>query len=168
MGDSDRWYVVRTLRAKERLAQNHLRFQGFTGYLPMHQKTLRRAGRFQTSEGPLFPGYLFVNLDLGRDRWRSVNGTVGVAYLLMVGEKPVPVPRGLVEDLQSVFSGQGQSRPSPRFAPGDRVRLASGPFARMVGELQAIEGAGRVRILLEVMGRETPVWTKIGGILPAA
>lgn len=163
-----RWYVVRTLRSREILAQNHLRNQGFQNFLPLHRITVRRAGKFQSKDAPLFPGYLFVSLDIDRDLWRSVNGTVGVAYLISMRDRPVPVPRGLVEKLQLVFSGPDLQDSAPRLALGDRVRVILGPFADLVGQLQEIDGAGRVKILLEVMGREAPVWTKVGSLRPAA
>lgn len=163
-----RWYVVRTLRAREVLAESHLRNQGFQNFLPLQRITVRRARKFHSKEAPVFPGYLFVSLDLGWDRWRAVNATVGVAYLISVRDRPVPVPRGLVEKLQLVYPSPDQQDLAPDLAPGDRVRVVSGPLAELFGQLQEIDGAGRVKILLDVMGREALVWTKAGSLLPVA
>ena len=48
---------------------------------------------------PLFPRYLFVRLDIGRDRWLSVNSTTGVSRLFTQAGRPVAVPFGVVENL---------------------------------------------------------------------
>ena len=56
---------------------------------------------------PIFPRYLFVVLDLDRDRWRSVNGTFGVARLVMMaGDRPQPAPHGVVEALVALADGR--------------------------------------------------------------
>ena len=53
----------------------------------------------RTVRAPLFPRYLFVILDLERDRWLSVRSTVGVSRLFTQDGRPVPVPVGIVESL---------------------------------------------------------------------
>src|SRR6516164_8065361 len=55
--------------------------------------------RLRTVQAPLFPRYIFLILDLGRDRWLSVRGTVGVSSLFTSEDRPVPVPEGIVETL---------------------------------------------------------------------
>ena len=47
---------------------------------------MRHARKILNVRAPLFPGYLFVSLDLTRDRWRSINSTYGVLGLIMGGE----------------------------------------------------------------------------------
>src|SRR5258706_16252721 len=76
-----RWYAVNCLSNREFLASSQLRNQGFRTFLPRRLTTRRHARKFDTVMRPLFPGYLFVQLDLSRDRWRSINGTLGVVRL---------------------------------------------------------------------------------------
>ena len=78
---SKRWFLVHTLPKKERKAELHLAAQGFRPYLPQFQKTVRHARQLRTIQSPVFPRYLFVTLDLERDRWLSVRSTVGVCGL---------------------------------------------------------------------------------------
>lgn len=167
-GDN-RWYVARTNRSREQLAEEHLNRQAFRTFLPVLPRTRRRNGKFHTRLAPVFPGYIFVNLDLERDRWHSVNGTFGVGYLIASGDRPTPVPPGVVEVLKVAFDTSNlREEPLPAFTVGDKVELTTGPFANMVGELLETSSGGRVKILLEVMGRETPIWTVAKGVLPAA
>jgi transcriptional antiterminator RfaH len=162
-----RWYVVRTQASREFKAQAQLQRQGFQTFLPRYAKTVRHARKSKVVSAALFPRYLFVALDLERDRWRSVNGTIGVANLVMGGELPTAVPRGIVEALLAACRPDGFIDLSERFAIGDRVRLLSGPFADLVGELARFDGAGRVTVLLKLLGGEVPVRVARSALMPA-
>jgi transcriptional antiterminator RfaH len=96
-------------------------------------------------------------LDLARDRWRSVNGTIGVSTILQTGGMPAPVPSGLVEHLQSRTSESGQLGFEDQFAPGSEIRIVGGPFDRLFGVFQRLDGEGRASVLLEIMGRPIAV-----------
>ena len=71
-----RWYLVHTRPNSERKAEINLEAQGFKTFLPQIDRTIRHARRLTTVRRPLFPRYLFVCLDIGRDRWLSINGTI--------------------------------------------------------------------------------------------
>src|SRR5262245_32931993 len=71
-----RSFLVRTHAKCEKKAQGHLVAQSFRIFLPQIQKTIRHARKLTTVQAPLFPGYLFIALDLDRDRWLSVRSTV--------------------------------------------------------------------------------------------
>src|SRR5213594_3582300 len=78
LGNGHRWFAVHTLSFGEARAQANLENQNFRAFLPKRQKTIRHARKLTTVEAAFFPRYLFVALDLHRDRWRAVNGTFGV------------------------------------------------------------------------------------------
>jgi transcriptional antiterminator RfaH len=152
-----RWYVVHTLPVREIRARTHLENQGFVTFLPQRQKTVRHARKFKTVVAPFFPRYLFVVFDLMRDRWRSINGSMGVASLIMQGDLPQPVPVGVVETLQALMDNRGQLNFEKSFRVGDRVRLTAGPLAEKIGICDRLDDAGRVRVLLDIMGGQIPV-----------
>jgi len=163
-----RWFVVCTQPNREMRAEQQLMRQGFRTFLPRHRKTVRHARQFRTVNAPLFPRYMFVSLDLGRDRWRSVNGTFGVSHLIVGGDRPVSIESGIVEDLISATDSSGLISAGPDVRPGDRVRFSDGPFAGRVGELLALDGNGRVRVLLEVLGTRVSVSSDRAGLVSAA
>jgi hypothetical protein len=104
----ERWYVVHTRFQCERGAVQQLNRQGFCTFLPLKPKAWRHARRQGTRFVPLFPRYLFVRLNLGRDRWRSVNGTFGVHGLVTGADhRPQPLPKGVVENLAAVADDRG-------------------------------------------------------------
>src|SRR4051812_18862867 len=122
-----RWYVVQTQTNREHLAVEHLSRQGYEVFFPRQRRTVRHARRLTERLSGYFPGYLFVALDTGADRWRSVNGTIGVRGLIMGADRPAAAPVGLVEALRAEADAQGCLTPPPDYGPGDRVRLVSGP-----------------------------------------
>lgn len=164
-----RWYVVQAQPHREKRADFHLRQQGFQAFLPLHQKTIRHARQFRTVHAPFFPRYLFVRLDLGRDRWRSVNGTFGVSSLIMEGELPAPVPPGVVESMLATADPTGLVSTTPRLSVGDTVRIVRGPLSGLIGELAALDDNQRVKVLLDILGKDTLVAVDAArvGLVPA-
>jgi transcription antitermination factor NusG len=152
LASGERWYAVQTLAKREAGAQAHLAAQGFHVFTPRILKTIRHARKLRTVCAPAFPGYLFVVLDLNRDRWRSVNGTFGVAHLIMGKETPQPVPVGVVEALVDSLDDAGLCRFEQALVEGQAVRVNVGPLAQALGELVRLDDKGRVRVLLDVMG----------------
>lgn len=163
-----RWYVVKTLTRRELYAAQQLENQGFTTFLPKQLKTVRHARRVQTGFAAFFPGYLFVQLDLGRDRWRSVNGTFGVSYLVMQGELPIPAPAGVIEDLIAASDERGVLTAGPWLEVGQRVRITQGPFADQLATVERLNNAEGVRILLEIMGGQVPIDARREDLISAA
>src|SRR6478672_7839706 len=94
LGPGERWFVVRVLSHQENRAQFNLQRLGFRNFVPRLRRTVRHARRLQETLKPLFPGYIFIIIDLSKQRWRTVNGTFGVASLIMGAEQPKAVPLG--------------------------------------------------------------------------
>jgi len=165
---NERWFLVHTQPKSEWKAKLHLGAQGFRPYLPQIQKTIRHARKLSTVRAPLFPRYLFVALDLERDRWLSVRSTIGVSRLCTTQDgRPVPVPIGIVESL-IVRSDGSVTRMDAGLVKGQQVRILSGPFVDFIGTLERLDGAGRVQVLLKLMGTAVPVSLHRSALLPAA
>ena len=163
----DRWYAVQCLSHREPGAAANLENQGFRVFLPRRRKTRRHARKIDSVLVPFFPGYLFVMLDLTRDRWRSVNGTYGVAGLVMQGDKPVSVPRGIVEALQESCDDAHVLRWEPELKPGQPVRILTGAFADLIGELDRLYASARVRVLLDLLGGRVPALVSRESVISA-
>jgi transcriptional antiterminator RfaH len=166
IGEGRRWYVARSHPHKEAYAAENLRNQGFQPFVPRIRKTVRHARRMRTVMAPLFPRYLFVSMDLARDRWRSVRGTFGVASLVMAGERPQPVPSGIVEHLIANSAPTGEIDLRPELTEGQQVRVTTGPLAEKIGRLVRLDDVGRVSVLLEILGSEREVEMAAGSLMP--
>ncbi|HBN21865.1 MAG TPA: transcriptional activator RfaH [Holosporales bacterium] len=152
-----KWFVAQTQPGKETLAESHLLRQNFQIFLPLYCKTIRHARRTQEVLRPLFPGYIFVSLDLDKDQWRSINGTRGVSHLLTQEDhKPLPVPNEVVETLQKEQEEQGSialGSLANAFKSGDTIRITEGAFAEHVGTIEGLSDKDRVQLLLRFMNR---------------
>lgn len=146
-----RWYAVRVQPNQEAVAEENLRRQSFRTFIPRTLKNIKHARKIETRKVPFFPGYGFVEMDLERQRWRSINGTRGVLHLIMARETPTPVPRGVVEEFLEFSDADGIVDLSRGLAVGSKVRLRAGPFAGAMGFLTGLDEKGRVEVLLHIM-----------------
>ena len=161
-----RWFVVQSQPHKELLAARNLENQDYRVFLPRLKKTVRHARRSKTVHAALFPRYLFVALDIERDRWRSVLGTVGVVTMIMDSGGPKPVPGGVVETLCQAAASDGIVTFTDSLALGARVRFLDGPFAEQVGEVVRLDDKDRVAVLMELMGGERLVVARPSSLMP--
>ena len=151
------WFVVRTKSNAEERAVWHLKNQGFEVYLPRYRKQVRHARKTQTVLRALFPGYVFVYMNPERQRWRSVNGTVGVVSLVQFGDKPHPVSGVIVADIRAREEDGAVSLAPQGLQKGDHVRVREGAFEDHMALLAEVCDQKRVILLLELMGRKVRV-----------
>lgn len=163
-----RWYVVATRPSQEERATENLRRQGFDVWFPRVQRTRRRARRFDTVLCPLFPGYLFVRLDLGGDHWRPISSTFGVRRLICGDSGPCALPEGFVAELMSQCEGGILWDHVRRLEAGSKVRVVTGPFVDCIGTLICADSATRVRLLLSVLGGAVETVLPSAAVAPAA
>lgn len=153
-----RWFVVQAQPNAEHKAVFHLNRQGFATYLPRYLKRRRHARRVDTVAAPLFPRYLFVSIDMGVQRWRSIFSTVGVSRIVCNGEMPTAVPDQVIENLRArEHDGLVKLDFRPSFRIGDKVRLLDGAFADCLGLYEGLKDGDRVALLLDLLGRKVRV-----------
>jgi len=149
------WFVVRTQSRAEEKAMQHLTNQGFVAYLPRYRRRVRHARRNEIVLRPLFPGYLFVHLDLDHCRWRSINGTVGVREILTNADTPLVVSTRIVDEIKAREDESGAVKlAAPSFARGQAVRLLEGPLTDVNGLFEEMRDENRVILLVSLLGRE--------------
>ena len=165
---SARWYAVKCQPNREATAAAHLANQDFRVFLPRGQRVRRHARKVDVVLAPFFPSYLFVRLDLTRDRWRCVNSTHGVSSLVMQGSAPAAVPAGIIEQLQARCDARGVIDLNIELKPGQPVRILTGALADFVGELERQDAVDRVRVLLTILGKPTSVVLPRTSVVPAS
>lgn len=152
-----RWFAAQVKPRQERLALTHLERQGFTAHCPVISRSRIVRKRPARVREPLFPGYVFVALEGDGQRWRSINGTIGVLRLVTFGAQPAAVPHGFVERLMELVDDCGDVTFEEALQPGDAVRIIGGPFDDLCGSLAGSAGSQRVTVLLQLMSGETRV-----------
>ena len=151
------WSCAQTHPHQEALAIRNLRRQHFDAFYPL----FLAPNRFRRlAPHPVFPGYVFVQLDSEAYNWAPINSTLGVRRLLTQpapGDYRRPAKIGFIEDLHHRLRIHNPSaEPEDTLPPGTMVRIRRGPFAERVA-LVTLSTADRVRLLLEVFNRDTEV-----------
>jgi transcriptional antiterminator RfaH len=164
-----RWYAIRSKPRSESTAQAQLERQGFRVYFPRVLQPARVRGRWTERIEPLFPRYLFLQLDVGKQSLTPVRSTVGVTDIVRFGAEYATVPDEVVRELASRAEPEtGLHRlGKPLFERGARVQVSEGPFSGLEGVFECSKSEERVSILLDVLGRQTRVRIPAGQVVPA-
>lgn len=152
------WFLLYTKPRQEEVALTHLQNQHYHAYLPrLLGETLRR-GRKCVQSMPLFPRYLFIQLQVGLEgpSWAPIRSTRGVSHFVRFGQKPVQVDHRLIEALRQAEAGQGQS-PAPLFEPGERLRITQGPYTGLTAIFRMEDGESRASVLIELLKKPVPL-----------
>ena len=149
------WYALYTKPRKEHQVDATLRGQGIETYLPTVQRKVRRRDR--PDRVVYFPCYLFARIDLTVVPRSTIDWMPGIRRIVGTGGQPAIVDDGIVEMVRQRLDvieevGYGNLK------QGDRVRIISGPLRDLEAVFdKPMSAANRVRILLDVVGRMTPV-----------
>ncbi len=159
-----KWYVVLTKPKQEERAEEHLRMQGGEVFLPRIQlEKMRKAKRVEVLE-PLFPGYLFVNVEGCESLVGSIRSTRGVRQLLKFGIEPLEIQSALISDLRNRCYSQienqienyqeGSADKQTVFKQGQAVEITSGPFKDYQAIFKQFDGEARAILLLNLLNQQ--------------
>jgi transcriptional antiterminator NusG len=161
-----RWYVVHAYSGREAQVAQQLRQrvesmgledQVLEILIPTQEKIEVRSGQKQKVKEKIFPGYLLVKMVLNDNSWLTVRTTNGITGFVGVGDKPTPLDEGEVKAIQD-FIKLAAPKFKAKFSVGEAVKIVDGPFADFLGTIESIdEEKGKVKVLVSIFGRETPV-----------
>lgn len=146
------WYLLHCKAKQESRAALHLQNQGYHSYLPQWQKEKLVKGIKTTVTEPLFPNYLFVELDAASANFNAIRSTRGVNGFVRFGGVPATVPDQLMASIQQ--QAAQQKKQQPLFELNSQVELTAGPFAGLTAIYKASKGSDRALILLSLLGQE--------------
>jgi transcriptional antiterminator RfaH len=150
------WSVVQTKPQCEQLVRNRLMRSQIETYLPK----IKIHGRIAL----LFPAYLFVRI---AESFYEVRWTDGVIRLLMAGEQPARLADEVIMDIRKREVGGYVKLPKRNILKkGDKLQITNGSFAGHIGVCDGMGSRERVRILLELLGRQVPVELPDTAIMP--
>jgi transcriptional antiterminator RfaH len=161
----EHWYLLRTKPRQEAVAKENLRRQNFRAFLPLYRCSRRKQGRWTEVAEPMFPGYLFIPLDLLLQNCDPIRSTRGVSGFVRFGLEPAPVPDAVVEELIAAEAVRNRQIP-PLFKPGDAVAIVAGGFSGLKAIFQAEKGADRVILLLDLLGRSSRITLHRDAVVP--
>lgn len=149
------WYALRVKPKFEKAVAQSLAAKGFDSYLPLYKERRRWSDRVKVVELPLFPGYVFCNLDVRR-RLPALQ-TPGVLHFVCFDGEPAPVERSEIEALQCAAGSGAALAPWPYLREGQRVVVARGPMKGLSGILLKVRNEFRLIISVTLLQRSVAV-----------
>jgi len=152
------WYCARTKPKHEHIAAANLRKNfGLEVFLPrLRIERATQRGAVRTIE-PLFPCYIFVHCII-EEKMNEIRHSNGISSLVHFGDRIPKVEDSIIEELQECFEAEEPMTIEKRLLPGDEVSVAEGAFAGMNAfVLRNMPARRRVQVLLDILGRPTPV-----------
>jgi transcriptional antiterminator RfaH len=155
------WYAVQAKSHSEARVFHCLTQKIIPAFLPLIEVIRRYRFRRVRRLEPLFPGYLFVQMErveCNPHRWSTVRWTPGVKSILGTEDAPTPVPDTVIDAIKIRTQDLGFVRPGPCFSPDARVFIKRGPLAGLEAVFeQPLSSSGRVRVLMTLLGQQRRV-----------
>jgi len=161
-----RWYVIHTYSGYEENVKRNLeqRIESmdmedkiFNVLIPTEKKIKIKNGKRKVVTEKIFPGYVLVEMVVDDNSWYVVRNTPNVTGFIGSGTTPTPVSMKEIKELQKRM---GVEEPTFKIdvAVGDPVRINDGPFKGYEGKINQIdETRGKIKVLVSMFGRETPI-----------
>ena len=159
------WYVIHTYSGYENKVRTNLerKVQSlgmeneiFNVIIPMEKEVEKKDGKTRLVERKVFPGYVLVEMIVNDRSWYAVRNPPGVTGFVGSGTKPIPLTDSEVQQIMRSM-GMEEERPHIDFQLQQTVRLKAGPFAGQLAKISDInEERGKLKVLVDIFGRETP------------
>jgi transcriptional antiterminator NusG len=161
-----RWYAIHTYSGYEENVKHNLeqRIESmdmgdkiFGVLIPKEKKIKIKNGKRRIVEEKIFPGYVMVEMVVTDDSWYVVRNTPNVTGFIGTSTTPTPVSEAEIKALQKRM---GIDEPEYKIdvQVNSAIRITDGPFKGFEGKVSAIdESRGKVKVLVSMFGRETPV-----------
>ena len=173
------WYVVHTysgfenkakLALEDAIKRYNLQAKFGEVLVPTEKVVEVKDGQKKTTTRKVFPGYIFVQMDIDNETWHIVKSTPKITGFIGGSRTPPPIPEAEVKRITNQETDQEQApKPVMKFERGDEVRVIDGPFASMSGKVEEVNPhRGKLRVLVSgIFGRPTSVeleFTQVEGI----
>lgn len=168
------WFVLRVASNKEDSVQQTLlrkiKIEGFANLVnrilvPTEKIKTIKGGRQRITAKKLYPGYVFVEMQLEDDNripqdvFFLIKETTGVGDFIGTAGRPSPMSLPEIEKMLAA-SKAPEETPTVKmeFAKGDPIKIKEGPFENMEGTVdQLLPAQGKVRVIVTIFGRATPL-----------
>jgi len=164
--ENAKWYVVHTYSGhenkvatnlKQRIDTMKLKDQIFDIIVPTRNIVTVKHGKKEEQKEKIFPGYILVRMILNDISWLAVRTTQGVTAFVGTGDKPTPISAPEVAAIMK-FMALEAPKYKTSFSVGEAVKITDGPFSDFLGSIDSLdEEKGKVKVLVSIFGRETPV-----------
>lgn len=157
-----RWYAIYTRSRYEKRVAVEFNRRKIEHFLPLVSRLHQWKDRKKIVDMPLFPGYVFVRINL-QNRFDVLNIN-GVVRLVGFSAEPSPIPDEQIDNVRRVITRPDLVQPHTCLQKGDRVEIVSGPFAGVQGKLYTFKGKKRVLICIDLIGQAVSIEVEVGNL----
>ncbi|MFW6210107.1 MAG: transcription termination/antitermination protein NusG [Patescibacteria group bacterium] len=160
------WYAIHTYSGYENAVARNLRQRIdslgmnnkiFNVVVPTEKKIRVKGGKRVTEEERIYPGYVLVEMIVDDESWFVVRNTPRVTGFVGSGTQPVPLTEQEYNQLMKRMESDTVKH-KVDLSVGDLVMINDGPFKELEGKVGEVdEENGKVKVLVSMFGRETPV-----------
>jgi transcriptional antiterminator NusG len=160
------WYAIHTYSGYENAVARNLKqridslgMQNliFDVVVPTEKKIRVKGGKRVTEEERTFPGYVLVDMIVNDESWYIVRNTPRVTGFVGSGTQPVPLSEAEYKAIMKMMSDETVKH-KVDLSIDDIVTIVDGPFKELEGKVGGVdEASGKVKVLVNMFGRETPV-----------
>jgi len=157
------WYVLQHKPAQGDRALHNLQNQEVPCFYPKIEVEKVRAGKRVKKLEPLFPGYIFINLEQTDPVWAKLRSTLGVLRVVSFAGKPAAIDDAVIQQIKASMekvAAQGGIK------KGQKVELEDGPFKGINAIFQAYDGEERAIVLITFMQKQQTVKVPISTLKP--
>ncbi len=165
---AQKWYIIHTYSGFEQRVKSAIleraKSRGLEALIsevliPTETVEEMVKGERRLTARKFYPGYVLVHMELTDDTWHLVKDIPKVTGFVGSKTEPVAIPEAEAEKIIAQMQ-EGALKPKPKikFEPGDKVQVTEGPFTNFTGVVDEVRpDRGRVRVMISVFGRPTPV-----------
>ena len=157
MSNSKSWIVARNKPNQDKIALINLERQNFEFFQPTFKTMSRIKNKFREIIKPIFPGYIFIAINLEEKNWHKINNTRGISNIIVFGNEIPLICCELIEELKYRFSLNNTQKAADPLEIGINAEITNGPFAQLIGKIDEIDADQRIWILLDILGTQTRV-----------
>ena len=155
------WYALQHKPAQGDRALQHLQNQGIACFYPKISVEKIKGGKRSQKLEPLFPGYMFVNLEQNDSVWSKLRSTRGVLRIVGFANKPAAI---CDEVIQHIKDSLGSVAEQGGIKPGQSVHLSEGPFEGINAIFQAYDGEERAIVLIDFMQKQQTIKVPVSSV----
>ncbi len=161
------WYAIQTYsgseqsvkKAIENLVQEYkIQDRVEEIVVPTEDVYEMKNGAKKISERSLYPGYVFIKVDLDTSLWHTIQSLPKVSGFIGESKRPTPLSEADITHILEKVKNRAAPKPKVSFDPGEVVRINEGPFANFTATVEGYDiEHKKLKLNVSIFGRNTPI-----------
>lgn len=161
------WYAIQTYSGSEMsvkkaimklIEDNHMQERLEELVVPTEDVIEVKNNKKKITERSLYPGYVFIKVDLDTDLWHKIQSLPRVGRFIGESKKPTPLTENDINNILEKVQNRAAPKPKVMFETGETVRIIEGPFANFTGTVEEYDMEHKkLKLNVSIFGRSTPI-----------